>query len=208
LKCYYDMLVRPRSYTILERIAALAKRMGYCKLGVEGNFAPSEMLVRVSILKGAKRADIARLLSNVPRGSIPIVDPEGLDAARYASVNKRVLGFIVRPGMERLVDRSTRRLFEERGWGLVVVPLSSVASNPFSRRQWKFVATVMRRAFAYGIDLAFASEAADPLDLWHPMHIVGLAETVDVPGVMVKTWLSSSVSRNLERFLSRGKPKV
>jgi len=196
--CYIDLLASPSSAEAAASILRVARRMGYCRLYSPGGFEGFE---EIAVVRGASRRDVARALSSVPRGIPVLVEPASVDAARYASVNKRVLGIIVRPGLERLVDRSTKRLFDERGWGMVVFPLSTLYTSPYSARAWRFTSVFLRRAFAYGIDVGFASEAVDELALWHPMHVAGVAETVGVPGEVALSWLSSAPARNLEAML-------
>ncbi len=203
---FINTLTRP-NYPEVERLLEAASRLGYCLVGVARR--PGEKPVEASrgraravsvyVVEGESRRDVALALERVPRGYPVIVEAKAVDAARYASVNKRVLGFIVRPGSEKLVDRSTSRLFRERGWGLVAVPLPTSYRDPFSRRAWRALYVALRRAFAYGIDVALVSEAVDHMALWHPRSAAGVGEVVGVPWEVSASWVSSSPARNLEK---------
>jgi len=212
-RCYTDLLVRPRDAGEASRIVEVARRLGYCILGVEAEdplfkamLGEAERaglrLVRVYTAPGSKRSEVARSLEGAPRrGVLKLAVPKAPDAARYAGANKKLAGFIVEPGMERLVDRSTRRLFMERGWGIVVVALDHLLRDPRSLRTWKFYYVALRRAYAYGVDLALASGARSWRELWHPYSAAGVGELVGVPWEAAVTWLTSSPARVLERFL-------
>ncbi len=151
------------------------------------------------VVSGRVRREVARALEKVPPRTPVIVDPGGLDAARYASVNKRVIGFLLRRGSEKLVDRSTRRLFQERGWGVVVVSLRHAVEDPSSPGVWRYYYLAFRRAQAYGVDLALASMARGPLEAWHPESAASLAVLAGASREHALPWLSSSLPRALER---------
>jgi len=211
--CYIDLLVRPRDAKESSRIVEAAGRLGYCILGIEGpddvfEAARSQAsqhglrVVRVYTAPGAKRAEIARSLESAPRGKVlRLAVPKAADAARYAGANKKLAGFVVEPGQERLVDRSTRRLFMERGWGIVVVPLVHLVRDPYSLRTWKYYYVALRRGYAYSVDLALASGARDAGELWYPYSAAGVGELVGVPWEASILWLTSSPARILEKYL-------
>jgi len=211
--CYIDLLVRPRTPEDAAEIVVAAKRLGYCLLGVEApddvfDIARSEAsrhglkVIRVYTAPGAKRAEVAKSLESAPRGRVlRLALPKGADAARYAGANKKLAGFVVEPGQERLVDRSTRRLFMERGWGIVVIPLVYLLREPYSLRTWKYYYVALRRGYAYSVDLALASGARDERELWHPYSAAGVGELVGVPWEVSILWLTSSPARIIEKYL-------
>jgi len=211
--CYIDLLVQPKGPEEAVKIVETARRLGYCLLGVEASDEVFDTVkkeanrhglrvVRVYTASGARRADVARNLESAPRGRVlRLAVPKAADAARYAGANKKLAGFVVEPGQERLVDRSTRRLFMERGWGIVVVPLVYLLREPYSVRTWKYYYVALRRGYAYGVDLALASGARDAGDLWHPYSAAGVGELVGVPWEVSVLWLTSSPARIIERYL-------
>ncbi len=212
-RCFIDLLVTPPSPNEGRSIVEAAARLGYCVLGVEaGDETVSTMqevggslglgIVRVFTAPGARRSEVARALEGAPKGRVlKLAVPKAPDAARYAGANKKLAGFLLSPGLERLVDRSTRRLFMERGWGIVVLPLIHLLRNPGSARTWRFYYVAMRRAYAYGVEMALASGARNPRELWHPYSAAGIAEIVGVPWEAASLWLTSSPARVIERFL-------
>ena len=153
----------------------------------------------IVIVRGRVRREVARALERVPGKTPVLVDPEGLDAARYASVNKRVLGFLLRRGSEKLVDRSTRRLFRERGWGIIVVSLRYAVEDSSSLGVWRYYYLAFRRAQAYRVDLALASMARRLEEVWHPESSTSMAVLAGSSRELAIPWVSSSLPRALEK---------
>ena len=198
MTCYIDFYTNPPNDEALERILLEADKLGYCKIGAPHNLKPGiagrvEHLPLI-LIEASTRRDVARALARIPgkKRAIVLVKPQGLDAARYACVNKRIAGLLLEPGGEKFVDRSTANLFRERGWGIVVVPLAYIAEAPKSRRIWRFYYLTLRKAYAYGINVALASGATSEWELWHPYSAAGVAELFGIPGDYARLWLSSA----------------
>ncbi len=198
MTCYVDIYTNPPNDEAFERILVEAEKLGYCKVGAPYNLKPRGARrvehLPLFLVEASTRREVARALARIPvKGrAIVLVKPQGLDAARYACVNKRVAGLLLEPGGERFVDRSTANLFRERGWGIVVVPLTYIAEAPRSRRIWRFYYLALRKAYAYGISVALASGASSEWGLWHPYSAAGVAELFGIPGDYARLWLSSS----------------
>ncbi len=222
MPCFYDVLTCPRDNEASIRLVESAKRLGFCGIGlatrpdkgIEERARNLDIkVVFAAILDGAKRRDVARQYEALKHEGyrLFIVRPGSVDVARYASANKKYHGFIVSLGFERLVDRSTSRLFRERGWGIAVVSLDHLLRRGAgSRRAWRYYFISLRRGLAYGVPLALASCARDPSDLWHPASILGVAEVVGVPAEVAASWISRIPSAffNGARLSSRNTPRT
>ncbi len=189
---YYDLSIHDVSRETL----ALARRLGYKLVGSE-NSAEAEDIVRIVRrvhVKGSTRRDIARALSNIRTGrALVVVEPLSMEAARYAAVNKSVHVIRVAPGMHRVIDRSTKRLFEERGWGALEVTLRPAALR---HRSWmRYLYISLRKAYSLDIPLVVVSDARSRWELWHPRSIAGLAEVAGIPGDAALAWFSNSARR-------------
>jgi len=205
VKCYYDLYTRPADRDALIELLESAKRLGYCLLGVEyeGDWKEAKSLsqeigiriVRVVVLEGDSRSEVARSLPGKPRNALFFVKATNQDVARYASANKKFAGFLAVPGQERLIDRSTKTLFHERGWGIVLVTLNRLLSERKSRRTWRYYYLALRRAYAYKIDLALVSAARTGSELWHPLSAIGVGELFGVPAEYTASWLTSHPAR-------------
>lgn len=205
MKCYIDLYTRPSSDEALHDVLREGKRLGYCLLGVDyhGDWEVVEAagreagvrVVRVTVLEGSSRGEVAKRSASAPQGSLLFVKGVNRETARYASVNKRYTGFIVVPGQESLVDRSTKTLFQERGWGLVLIDLSHLLSPSRARGVWRYYYLSMRRAYAYRLDAALVSGATGPDGLWHPLSAIGVAELFGVPAEYAGAWLTIHPAR-------------
>lgn len=210
MKCYYDLYVKPQSREALVGLLQAAKRLGYCLLGVEysGEWGEVESLskeigvrtVRVLVLEGDTRRELARRLAGVTRNTLFFAKGVNQDVARYSSVNKKFAGFLAVPGQERLVDRSTKKLFHERGWGIVLVSLNHLLSEERNRRIWRYYYLSLRRAYAYKVDLALVSAAESAGGLWHPLSAMGVGELFGVPAEYAASWLTSHPARIMDVF--------
>lgn len=205
MKCYIDLYTKPSSNEALQGILREARRLGYCLLGVEyqGDWGVVEAaageagvrVARVSVVEGESRSEVAGRSAGAPPGTLLFVKGVNRETARYASVNKRYSGFMVVPGQESLVDRSTKTLFQERGWGLVLIDLSRLLSPSPARGVWRYYYLSMKRAYAYRLDAALVSGANGPGELWHPLSAIGVAELFGVPAEYAEGWLTSHPAR-------------
>ncbi|MEB3851755.1 MAG: hypothetical protein LRS49_04140 [Desulfurococcales archaeon] len=182
---YVDLSVTPRGVGDLKAIASTARRMGYTVLGAPTGVAGAPtcvdgvLVVPRYVVRASTRREAARGLASAPRGALVVVEAESQDVARYAAVNKRVDVLRLPYRMLRLVDRSTARLFRERGWGLVEVSLRPITEGRLGLLARLF--TALRRAEAYSVPLALVSDADGPLGLWHPYSLAGLASLSGLP---------------------------
>ncbi len=194
----------PRSPEDLGAIAGLARRLGYRALG-----APEEFVSRPTCVDGvlviprftvraSTRREARKGLDGAPRDSLVVVEATAADAARYASVNKLVDVLRLPPRLSYLVDRSTARLFRERGWGLVEVSLGGLSADT-AGRILPSLASALRRAEAYGVPVAVVSDARDPLGLWHPYEVAGLAEALGIPWHRGLSWITTTPLTILSR---------
>ena len=185
MKPYIDLSIAPASHSDLESIASLASRLGYGALGVPHSLVGEPKCMHGILLfpryniKASTRREARMALDRSPRNALIVVEAAALDAARYAAVNKRVDVLRLPLRLVGLIDRSTARLFRERGWGLVEVslhPLLEAGGEAISP-----LAAALRRAEAYSIPLALSSDARDPLELWPPRGVAALAEILGIP---------------------------
>ncbi len=204
MTCYTDFYVNPQDPDVLEGIIEKLKKLGYCRVGIDYRFYKSINLERinrygislfwVNIIEASTRKEAARKLSSSGKAGKPLnlVVARNINVARYASVNKRFAGLYLLPGHEKYVDKSTFKLFKERGWGVLVFPLRFLLEPVKSRRTWRFYYIGFRRAYAYGISIALASAATNPGEVWHPYSAAGVASLFGIPGEIGRIWLSSS----------------
>lgn len=185
MRPYIDMAVSPSDEEGLEGILEVAARLGYRAVG-----APSDLIGEVTCrrgillfprytLKASTRREARLALDKAPRNALIVVEAEALDSARYAAVNKRVDVLRIPLKLASLVDRGTARLFRERGWGLVEVSLHPLLDPGVETLS--SLAAALRRAEAYSIPIALASDARDPLELWPPKAVAALGEVVGIP---------------------------
>ncbi len=203
---YADLRVKPRSVDELRELLVLAKKLGYSAVAVElggvdageakklGSEKGVRVLTRVTV-KAATRREARLALDRAPRADIIALAPTGVDAARYAAVNKRVHLVRVEPGMERIVDASEARLLWEKGWGALEVSL-----GPALRGDWRYLA-VLRRAYAFDAETVLVSDAEDAAGLWSPYHVKGLLRALRLPPSMANVWLGSAPARLLRVVL-------
>jgi len=202
MRMYVDLRVKPRSLDELRGILRVARRLGYTAVAVEaehvgpaearrlGEEAGVKVYTRVTV-RAATRREARLALDSAPKADIVALAPTGLDAARYAAVNKRVHLVRVEPGMERIVDASEARLLWEKGWGAIEVSLREAL-----RGNWRYL-SVLRRAYAFDADTVLVSDAREAVDLWSPYHVRGVLRALGLPPSMADVWLGSSPSRLL-----------
>ena len=156
------------------------------------------MVIPRFTVRASTRREARRGLDGAPRDSLIVVEATAAEAARYAAVNKLVDVLRLPPRLSYLVDRSTSRLFRERGWGLVEISLGGLSADT-AGRILPSLASALRRAEAYGVPVAVVSDAEDPLGLWHPYEIAGLAEALGIPWHRGLSWISTSPLRALAK---------
>ncbi len=214
MSCFIDLYTEPVNVDNAVDIVRHARRLGYCIIGMKP-LDPSEWnriadeglkvgvrVVKVYLVKGSNRGEVASRAVKAPRGAILVAEARSQEVARYASVNKRFAGYVVVPGMERIVDRSTRNLFRERGWGIAIVLLRYLLEKR-DKATWRYYYLSLRRGFAYNVDVALASGARDSSELWHPMSAAGVATIVGIPGEYARLWLTSAPARVIDAFQQR-----
>ncbi len=200
---FADLYVRPGS---TEEAVEIFKRARWLGIGILG-FSRSngvdarevEVIARKAGLRvvyrynieGERRSEVAGEIRRAPGGHIIAVIPHSMDVARYAAVNKRVHIITVPPGMERIVDRSTAKLFRDRGWGSIEIVLDNIIDSRGNVRLWRHYYISMRRAFAYKINTILSSGASSYREMWHPYQMAGIAALTGVPGEYALTWVSS-----------------
>ncbi|MEB3787810.1 MAG: hypothetical protein GSR78_03540 [Desulfurococcales archaeon] len=189
---YYDLsIINPTSETL-----AAARRLGYTIVGSQKEPGGDEVVkvVRRVHVKGSTRKEIARALGKTVKGEVlVVVEPLSLEAARYAAVNKKVHLIRVAPGMQRIIDRSTKRLFEERGWGAIELTLKPAT---LGEKGWfRYLYISLRKAYSLDIPVVVVSDAESEWELWHPRSAAGLAELAGIPGDAALSWFHNSARR-------------
>jgi len=204
---YADLSIRPPDDDVAVEMVKLAARLGYKLIAIEyrenldfekiHRVALSEgvRVVKRVTIRGSTRAEVRRALDKLGEflagKAIVSVEPESLDAARYAGVNKAVHTIKVKPGMESVVDVSQVRLFENRGWGAFEIPLVYV----FKPNGWSYIVEVVRRALRLKAKFArfiAVSDASDIYSMWSPASIIGLLASLGLQPEIAASWVSSS----------------
>ncbi len=189
---YYDLsIANPTDETL-----ATARRLGYTIVGSqkEPGDAKGVRVVRRIHVKGSTRKEIAKALSKTVREKVlVVVEPLSLEAARYAAVNKRVHLIRVAPGLQRIIDRSTKRLFEERGWGAIELTLKPATLD--EKGWFRYLYISLRKAYSLDIPVVLVSDAESRWELWHPRSVAGLAELAGIPGDAALSWFHNSARR-------------
>ena len=202
---YADLSLRPGDTEEALELVRAAARMGYRLLGIEESGGiDRERVVEESARHGAtivwRRTIVAgdrRTLAAEAkrgRGVLLVAEPLSLEAARYAATSKAFHVLRIRPGEERLVDRSTLRLFRDRGWGAVEVSLRHLLGD-WGTREWRYYSVSLRRAHAYNIEAILVSDAREPLELWHPYTVIGVAVTAGLPLQSARMLITSTPQR-------------
>jgi len=203
---FADLYIKPKSTDEALNMIARARSMKIGLLGIDaGSIIDSDEVNRqasrlgvkiyyIYVVEGERRSEIARHVRRAPRNAIITVTPWSIDAARYAAVNKRVHIIRIPPGMERIVDRSTAKLFRDRGWGAVELVLRNLLSSWRDSEGWRHYYLAMRRAYAYGLNVVLSSGAEYQHEMWHPYQMAGIASLAGVPGEHALTWVSSTPS--------------
>ncbi len=198
---YVDLSVAPGGD--LEVLAVTARRLGIRVLGVpvdlvsEPSCLEGVLLIPRFLARASTRREAALLLRGAPNKALVVVEARSPDVARYAAVNKRVDVVRLPHQLLGLVDRSTARLFRERGWGVVEASLSPIMEGKAGALSKLFSA--IRRSEAYGVPLALVSDARDPLELWHPYATAGLASLSGLPWERALSLVSTAPLRAVAR---------
>lgn len=186
MRGFLDLSVRPPSPEALEEIARQAARLGIEGLGVDysagaaGRSVGDVRLIPRFTVRASTRREARMQLEKAPRKAVVVLEATGLDALRYGGVSKLVDVVRPGPGLEHYaVDQSQARLFRERGWGAVEVPVRGLhEARPGA---WRRFMLVVRRAYSSGVPLVLVSDAGGPLELWHPMSLAGLLVLAGIP---------------------------
>jgi RNase P/RNase MRP subunit p30 len=206
---FLDFSIKPTDDSkTLEILRGLA-RLGYCVALVELSGEALErvlkearklglVVVPMITIRASTRRELDSMLSRVPRGAVVSVEPLSVEAARRAAVSKAVDSIRVPPGLETIVDRSTRRLFAEKGWGVIEVSMRHLIERGLSA--WRHYYLVFRRAYVSGLGVVVASDAGEPWQLWHPMHLIGLMAAAGIPRPRALSWLSGSEAMKSPRL--------
>ena len=205
MKAYIDFYIKPMRQSEIEKMFARLKGLGYAKVGVDSSLYNKINIKKIgekygvrvfwiNLIEATNRREAARKLSMIEKtpNALNLIHARGVDAARYAGTSKKLAGMLLEPGYEKFVDKSTAKLFRDRGWGIIVIPLKYLLGAPKSRRIWRFYYLSLRRAYAYNINISLASAASTPEELWHPYSAAGVASLFGVPGEFARLWLSSS----------------
>lgn len=202
---YVDFGVRPRSSEELARILDALKSMGYgvVVLEIDSSVEVEEarreaerrgmrLLTKV-VIKASTRREARMRLDSAPRADIVVLQPTGLDAARYAAANKRVHAVRVEPGFERVVDRGELKVLRAKGFGGFEVSLLHAVRN-LNFSTLRFYHRVFRRSYALKAPLALSSGAETILDLWEPHAAAAfVAGVAGVPYSVALRWLGSTL---------------
>jgi RNase P/RNase MRP subunit p30 len=198
---YADLSLRPQSTGDAIALLKAAARLGYDLVAIE----ESEGLDKERIREESSRSRVAvvwrrtvasadkRFMASAARGKtggLVVAEPLSLEAARFAATSKRFHVLRVTPGGERLIDKSTLRLFRERGWGAVEVTLRFFLGD-WGPREWRYYSVSLRRALAYGVSLVIVSDASKPEQLWHPHSIIGLSVAAGLPSLEARRCITS-----------------
>jgi RNase P/RNase MRP subunit p30 len=204
LTLFIDLSTKPES-TGLDELVRVARMFGIRVIGVPvgvisgGPQCRSGVLLvpRYTVTAEARR-EAARALEDAPREALVVVEALGQDAARYAAVNKRVDILRLPTRLLSLVDRSTARLFRERGWGVVEASLAPLQGGP-GRAALARLLSAIRRAEAYGVPVVLVSDAEDPLGLWPPYTVAALASLSGLPWERALALVTTNPLRALAR---------
>ena len=202
---YVDFGVRPGSAKELSRILDKLESMGYkvvvLEVGSDINLEEArreaeerglKLLTKI-VVKASTRREARRALDSAPKADIVVLQPTGLDAARYAAANKRVHAVKVEPGYEMVVDRGELRVLKAKGFGGFEVSLIH-AVRRLDSRTLRFYHRVFRRSYALKAPLAVSSDAESLLDLWEPHSAAAfIAGVARIPYSAALRWLGSTL---------------
>ncbi len=199
---FTDLYIRPDNTIEALNMISYAKRMKIGMIGIDlrsdidldkvTEYA-GKLGIRIIYrydVEGKRRSEIAKLLRRAPRNAIVTIIPQSIDAARYAAVNKRVHMIRIPLGMEKIADKSTAKLFRDRGWGAIEVVLHYLLGSQRNNK-WKHYYVTLRRAYSYNINVVLSSGARNIHEMWHPYQMAGIASLAGVPGEHAITWVSS-----------------
>ncbi len=210
---FADLCIRPASHKEAVHMIRTLIGFGYRIIGVEarndinieslrkefGGGILQRITLRVNNKKEFNRVVSKKLVNN---NIIVSVETRSLEVARLAAVSKKVDLLTLVPGLEKAVDKSTRTLLSQKGFGGIEIVLSYITRNKENRshiRVWKYYYQSLRRASGYMIPATVSSCAESVFELWHPMQIVGFASLFDVPMEITRSWITN-VSRVLGRI--------
>ncbi len=191
-------------------MARVASRMGLRLVGVEVA-GDSRALLKPFLEEGLEalarltiRASTAREAAEAVRRyrrlyDILAVEPEGVEAARFAARDGRVDVVSLPPGMAKYMDRSEARLLLQGG-GVVEVPLSAVVER--GERGLRGLMIVVRRAVAYDAPFTVSSCARSEWEMWPPYSVAGLLVALGVPehrALLAVTGYPASAARRWRR---------
>ena len=216
-RVFVDLCARPSTVEDAVNMLALYSRLNYKIVAFEKSpwldttrieKAADDVGIRVvwrRTLRASRPREIQRQLKGLERDELIAVAAETLEAARFAARNKRVHILTVSPGMERIVDRSTLTLFQQRGWGVVEVhllPVLVATMEPERRLDYTLRAmfTIFRRAVGYNLPLVISSCSNSPWLLPHPLHIIGLAALGDIPEEVSIQWITANPLNIISRI--------
>ncbi len=202
---YVDFGIKPRSVEELSIMLDRLRFMGYKVVvldigsGVDVGEARREaekrgvrLLTKV-VIKASTRREARRGLDSAPKADVVVLQPTGLDAARYAAANKRVHAVKVEPGYEKIVDRGELRILRAKGFGGFEVSLAH-AVRGLDVGVIRFYYRVFRRSYALKAPLAVSSDAESLLDLWEPHSAAAfIAGVAGIPYRVALRWLGSSI---------------
>jgi len=199
---YADLSLRPQSTGDALELLREAARLGYKLIAIEElEELDKERISEESSKRGLTvvwRRTIAsenrRGFREAARGRVGrlmVAEPLSLEAARFAASSKSFHLLRITPGMERLIDRSTKRLFSERGWGAIEVSLRLLLNN-WGPREWRYYSVSLRRAHAYGLTTVIVSDASRPEELWHPYSVIGVSAIAGLPGPLARRSITSA----------------
>ncbi len=202
---YADLSLRPGDTEGALELVRAAARMGYRLLGIEDSGGIDRERVREeSARHGAKvvwrrtitAGDRETLAAEARRGRgrLLVAEPLSLEAARYAATSKAFHVLRIRPGEERVVDKSTLRLFKDRGWGAIELSLRHLLDG-WGAREWRYYSVSLKRAHAYNIEAILVSDATEPLELWHPYTVIGIAVAAGLPIQYSRRLITSTPQR-------------
>jgi ribonuclease P/MRP protein subunit RPP1 len=182
--------------------------MGYRIVGVEARDksllkpfvdAGLEALTRLTIRARAASEAAEAVRSARRYYDVIAVEPEGVEAARFAARDGRVDVVSLKPGMARYMDRSQARLIAQGG-GVIEVPLNPTIER--GERGLRALMIVARRAVAFDAPFTVSSCARTMWEMWPPYSLAGLLIALGVPEhhalLAVTAYPASAIRRWME----------
>ena len=156
---------------------------------IRGSRSSVKLIPRMTVTVESP-SEVVRSVRRTPRGVLVSVKPLTIEAARRAATSKRVHLIRIPLGMARIIDRSTARLFRDKGYGAIEIPLSEVLRN--LEYGWRHLVISVRRAIAYRVNLVLVSDASSKWDLWDPRVAASLMSIIGVPWHVALSWVSNT----------------